>query len=196
MQKFWTIVLSDYRTLKSRWVHECSHKQSTFAQLSIKIPRSLYYKRNVKDVVFTFDLKSAYYHIYVLLENFSFIRRRYHYRWRAPNFHLYSALMAIEQWGLFSEPHLLWRRASVYNGHLRGTLILDTRTCPCTKVIDAFTRVWLSENNWLSPSTKLISKVFYHMMSENTSGTLIIPEIESISILAYDIWRKWFRIFC
>ena len=32
---------------------------------------------------------------------------------------LCSALMAIEQWGFFSVPHLLWHGASVYNGHLR-----------------------------------------------------------------------------
>ena len=43
-------------------------------------------------------------------------------RWRAANFDLCSALMAIEQWGFFSVPHLLWHGASVYNGHLRGTI--------------------------------------------------------------------------
>ena len=31
-----------------------------------------------------------------------------------------SALMAIEQWGFFSMPHLLWHRVSVCNGHLWG----------------------------------------------------------------------------
>ena len=30
------------------------------------------------------------------------------------------AIMAIEQWGFFSMPHLLWHGTSVYNGHLRG----------------------------------------------------------------------------
>ena len=45
-------------------------------------------------------------------------------RWRASNFDLCSALMAIEQWGFFSVPHLLWHGASVYNGHLRGPMIL------------------------------------------------------------------------
>ena len=55
----------------------------------------------------------------VPLENFSLIWRRPHYRWRAANFDLCSALMAIEQWGFFSVPHL-WHGPSVYNGHLRG----------------------------------------------------------------------------
>ena len=35
---------------------------------------------------------------YVSLENFSLIWRRHLDRWRAANFHLYSAYMAIEQW--------------------------------------------------------------------------------------------------
>ena len=46
------------------------------------------------------------------LENFSFIWRRHHYRWRASNFDLYMALMAIEQWGFFSVPHILWHGTS------------------------------------------------------------------------------------
>ena len=51
---------------------------------------------------------------------FSFIWRRHHCRWKRANFDLCSALMAIEQWGFFSVPHLLWHEASVHNGHLRG----------------------------------------------------------------------------
>ena len=60
----------------------------------------------------------------VPLENFSFIWRRHHYRWKAANFDLCSALMAIVQWGFFSLPHLLCHGASVYNGHLRGPVTL------------------------------------------------------------------------
>ena len=52
------------------------------------------------------------------LENFSLIWRRHHYLWRAANFNLCSALIAIEQWEFFSVPHLLWHVASVYDGHL------------------------------------------------------------------------------
>ena len=52
------------------------------------------------------------------LENFSLIWRGHHWRCRATNFDPCSALMAIEQWGLFSVPHLLWHRASVCYGHL------------------------------------------------------------------------------
>ena len=32
--------------------------------------------------------------------------------------------LSIEQWGFFSVPHLLWHATSVYNGHLRGPVIL------------------------------------------------------------------------
>ena len=51
----------------------------------------------------------------VPLENFALIWRCHHYRWRAANFDLCSALMAIDQWGFFSVPHLLRHRVSVYN---------------------------------------------------------------------------------
>ena len=53
----------------------------------------------------------------VPLENFSLIWWRHHCQWRAANFDLCSALMAIEQWGLFNVPHLLSHGTSFYNGH-------------------------------------------------------------------------------
>ena len=31
----------------------------------------------------------------------------------------FSALMAFEQWGFFSMPHLLWQGPTLYNGHLQ-----------------------------------------------------------------------------
>ena len=58
------------------------------------------------------------------LENFSLVWRHHHCRWRTANFDLCSALMAIEQWGFFNLPHLLWHRASIYNGHLGGPVTL------------------------------------------------------------------------
>ena len=61
---------------------------------------------------------------FVPLENFSLIWRRHHCRWRAANFDLCSALMAIEQWGFFSFPHLLWHGAFVHYGHHRGPMTL------------------------------------------------------------------------
>ena len=45
---------------------------------------------------------------YVPLERFSLIWRHHHCRWMAANFDLYKTLMAIEQWGFLSVPHLLW----------------------------------------------------------------------------------------
>ena len=60
----------------------------------------------------------------VPLENFSLIWRRHHCRWRAANFDLCSALMALEQWGFLSMPHLLWYGPTVYNGHLWGPVTL------------------------------------------------------------------------
>ena len=46
------------------------------------------------------------------LENFSLIQIRHHYRWMAAKIDLYSAHTAIEQWGFFSVPHLLWHGTS------------------------------------------------------------------------------------
>ena len=37
---------------------------------------------------------------------------------------VYSALMAIDQWGFLNVPHLLWHGASVYNGHLQVLVTL------------------------------------------------------------------------
>ena len=50
---------------------------------------------------------------------FSLIWRHHHDR-RNSKFDRYSPLMAREQRGLFSVPHLLWHGTSVYNGHLYG----------------------------------------------------------------------------
>ena len=63
--------------------------------------------------------------VWVQIKNFSLIWRRHHYRWRAANFDLYSALMAIEHWawGFFGVSHL-WQGASIYNGRLRGPVTL------------------------------------------------------------------------
>ena len=41
----------------------------------------------------------------VPLENFSLIWRRHHYRWRASNLDIYSAIVAIEQLGFFRACH-------------------------------------------------------------------------------------------
>ena len=43
---------------------------------------------------------------------------------KAANFDLCSALMAIEQLGFFSVPHLLWHGASVFNSHVHGPVTL------------------------------------------------------------------------
>ena len=69
--------------------------------------------------------------IYRPTREFSLTRRRHHYWWRAANFNLCSALIAIEQWGFFSVQHLLWHKASVYNCHFWGPVTLT----PCQSCI-------------------------------------------------------------
>ncbi|XP_062603797.1 uncharacterized protein LOC134265592 [Saccostrea cucullata] len=51
--------------------------------------------------------------------------------------------------------------------------------CPGTEAIDAFTQVWVSENNWLVPPPIFIPRVINKMVAEKASGTLIIPEWKS-----------------
>ena len=48
----------------------------------------------------------------------------HHYLWRATDFDLYSALMAIEKWRSFNVPHLLWHGPTLYNSHLWGPVTL------------------------------------------------------------------------
>ena len=66
----------------------------------------------------------VYVEFIVPLENFSLIWRRHHCGWKAANFEICSALMAIEQWVFFNVPHLLWHGSTLYNGHLRGHVTL------------------------------------------------------------------------
>ena len=56
-------------------------------------------------------------------QNFSRMWRRHHYRRRAANFDLCSALIVIDQWELFCV-QLLWYGISIYNGHLWGLVTL------------------------------------------------------------------------
>ena len=88
--------------------------------------------------------------------NSSLIWRRHHYRWRAANFYLFSALMAIEQWRFFSVPHLLWHGASVYNGHIRGPVTLTyCRAFSSGAVTSCFYDLGLSRLGFENPTFRL-----------------------------------------
>ena len=52
--------------------------------------------------------------------------RCHHCRWRAANLDSRSALMAIEQWGFFNVPHILRHGPTLYNGYLRGPVLLPS----------------------------------------------------------------------
>ena len=73
---------------------------------------------------YIFEREKFCFGVFVPLDNFSLIWKRHHYQWRASNFDLCSALMAIEPTVFFSLPHLLRHWISVYNGHLRGPMTL------------------------------------------------------------------------
>ena len=61
----------------------------------------------------------------IQLKNFSLIWRRHHYQWRAANFDLCSAHMAIKQWGFFSVPHLLWNIMTIFKYLWHSLMLLS-----------------------------------------------------------------------
>ena len=94
---------------------------------------SLQHQVYVKGYIYFLFVLFVWLEFFVPLEIFKLIWRRLHCRWKAANFDLCSALMAIKQWGHFSVPQLLWHVTSVYNGHLRGPITL-TPNAKCWEV--------------------------------------------------------------
>ena len=90
----------------------------------------------------------------VPFKNFSLIWRCHHYRWKTANFNLivFSALIAIEQWGFFSVPRLLWHGTSVYNGHLWGPLTL---TPVAERLTSCFNDQGLSQSGFKHPTFRM-----------------------------------------
>ena len=101
---------------------------------------------------------------FVPLKNFSLIWRRPHDRWRAANFDLCSALLAIQQWGFFSVLHILLEEASVYN------VISEDPLTPVSKSTLVDTGFWslkrenVEELTWLA----LIQLLRYLYITRNT----------------------------
>ena len=102
------------------YVFMVNHCKYTLNMNSLKISYTWFYMYILIVCLF------ACLEVFVSLENCSLIWRRHHCWWKDANFDLFSALMAIEQWGFFSVPHLLWHRASVYFKivYLRGLMTL------------------------------------------------------------------------
>ena len=114
------------------------------------------------------------------------------------NIDLYSALMAIEYWGFFNVPHLLWHKISVYNDHLRRTVTL-TPICrafgsgACTAWYDDLgmsrtgieSRTTACQANALQTEPTRWSKVSWYMYVYYTSPLGIRALNESSAQLAY-----------
>ena len=81
-------------------------------------------KSNSHRVTWFIDYSVCLFGAFRPIREFPLIWRRPHSGRRAANFDLCSALMAIEQWGFFSVPHLLWHWASIYNGDPWGPVTL------------------------------------------------------------------------
>ena len=121
-------------------------------------------------------------------------------RVRASNFDLYSALMSIEQWGLFSMPHLLWHGAPVYNGHFRGpatltsvaerlsvelSLPISTPPCVC-RGWDSNTKPSACEANALTDCSTV--SVFTTSLYLNKLNK---PEFPTSKNASCQVWLKW-----
>ena len=85
--------------------------------------------------------------------------RRHHYQWRASNFDLYSVLMAIEKWGSFSVPYLLWHGTSFYNGILRGPVTPVAKYLPVELSLLVFT-TWVCQLIWQEISPAFLGDTF------------------------------------
>ena len=55
------------------------------------------------------------------------------------------ALMAIEQWGFFNVPHLLWHGPTLYNDHLRGPVTVTPITCTERLAVELLLPVFTSQ---------------------------------------------------
>ena len=145
--------------------------------------------------IILFCLFDCLFGVFVPLENFSLIWRLHHYRWRAAIFNLCSALMAIEQWGLFNVPHLLRHGPIVYNGHLRGpgalTPVAERLTVELT--LPVFTSVATGNR---PPISRMRGK-----RSTSTPPRRLKTECSVISFcpsclscIAYVLWYVWFLV--
>ena len=102
----------------------------------------------------------------VPLENFSLIWWRHHCRWRAANFDLCSALMAIEQWGFLNVPQLLWHGPTLYNLTLTPVVerLAKKLSLPVLRLRSVATAYWTpisrmrDEHSTSSPSRRLMTK--------------------------------------
>ena len=102
--------------------------------VGVIVLRIIHFLKNLKPIKMNFFAKLI--ELHDLKEGISFWSFSFHSRifhsfgdviitgeW-LQHFTLARHFMAIESWGFFRVPHLLWHWASVYNCHLRGPLTL------------------------------------------------------------------------
>ena len=112
--------------------------------------------------------------------------------------------MAIELWGFLSVPHLLWHRASIYNGHIRGPVTLT----PIAKHLELSLPVYdlvLSRLGFEHPTFRLLGECSYplrhcsgphikqnnnHYMCNKTNYSLGISWAFQIKTLKFKIQRR------
>ena len=101
----------------------------------------------------------------------------------ASNFDQCSTLMAIEQWGFFSVPHLLWHGTSVYNGHLREHVNLT----PLAQRLAV--KLSLHET---TKTTRMILRILPFMVDNFSLAKFLIINILSIVLNKWSMsWRQY-----
>lgn len=72
-------------------------------------------------------------------------------------------------WG----PHTIDRFANHKNTHLAR---FNSRyLVPGTETVDAFSVIWVGENNWLVPPVYCVTQVILHLLASRATGSLVVP---------------------
>ena len=118
-----------------------------------------------------------------------------HYWWRAANFDLCLALMAIEQWGFFSVPHLLWHGATVYNGHLWGR-VTHTPIDECLAVVLSTCFYDLGLTHSMDLNTLPSAFMAYALTHCATDASASPLNLKLLAHQKKELYIWWTKIYC
>ena len=113
----------NFKIYRERFSVEC---WTLYDNVEVWTPRTFNYGCSMFELIFTYFNDEPLFCFVCMFKHFGPTReffthwRRHHCRWKAAKFDLCSALMAIEQWGFFRVPHLLWHGVSedTWHSHL------------------------------------------------------------------------------
>ena len=110
-------------------------------------------------------------------------------------FDLCPALMAIEQWGIFNVPRLLWHGPTLYNGHLRGAVTL---TPILTVIVIIWHQLKKKIDNILVLKNNFFLRIHRWVNNESTSHNGGVPSLLNVParfcLLLYKFLKKIFKM--